>query len=80
MGQPSSAGTDALLAPATNNIRAADCRRNDGMTGLIVGGGVGALIGRELHRGGSQAVGTIIGAGTGAMLGREIDRGSLRCD
>ena len=56
------------------------CRRNDGTTGLIVGGAVGALIGRELDRGGSQTVGTILGAGTGALLGREIARGGLRCN
>ena len=56
------------------------CRRNDGTTGLIIGGAVGALIGRELDRGGSQTVGTIIGAGTGALLGREISRGGLRCN
>jgi len=56
------------------------CRRNDGTTGLIIGGAVGALIGRGIDRGGSRAVGTIIGAGTGALLGREIARGSLRCN
>jgi len=56
------------------------CRRNDGTTGLIIGGAVGALIGRELDRGGSRTVGTIIGAGAGALLGREIARGSLHCD
>lgn len=56
------------------------CRRNDGTTGLIVGGAVGALIGRELDRGGSRTVGTILGAGTGALLGREIARGNLRCN
>jgi Ni/Co efflux regulator RcnB len=55
------------------------CRRNDGTTGLIIGGAVGALLGRELDRGASRTVGTILGAGGGALLGREIDRGSLRC-
>ena len=55
------------------------CKRDDGTTGLIIGGVVGALIGRELDRGGSRTVGTILGAGAGALLGREIDRGSLRC-
>lgn len=56
------------------------CRRNDGTTGLIVGGAVGALIGREIDRGGSRTVGTILGAGAGALLGREIERGRLRCN
>ena len=56
------------------------CRRNDGTTGLIVGGAVGALLGREIDRGGSRVVGTLIGGGAGALLGREIARGGLRCD
>ncbi|MGE5723044.1 MAG: glycine zipper 2TM domain-containing protein [Sphingomonadales bacterium] len=56
------------------------CRRSDGTTGLIIGGAIGALIGRELDRGRSRTVGTLVGAGTGALLGREIDRGRLRCD
>ncbi|HEV2043830.1 MAG TPA: glycine zipper 2TM domain-containing protein [Sphingomicrobium sp.] len=56
------------------------CRRSDGTTGLIVGGAVGALIGREIDRGGSRTVGTILGAGAGALLGREIARGGLRCN
>jgi Glycine zipper 2TM domain len=56
------------------------CRRNDGTTGLIIGGAVGALLGRELDRGASRTVGTILGAGGGALLGREVERGSLRCN
>lgn len=56
------------------------CRRSDGTTGLIVGGAVGGLIGRQLDRGGSRTVGTILGAGAGALLGREIARGGLRCN
>ncbi len=56
------------------------CRRNDGTTGLIIGGAVGALLGREIDRGDSRVVGTVIGAGAGALLGREIERGSLRCN
>lgn len=56
------------------------CRRNDGTTGLIIGGAVGALLGREIDRGGSRVAGTVIGGGAGALLGREIDRGNLRCD
>ena len=55
------------------------CRRSDGTTGLIVGGAIGALLGRELDRGGSRLVGTVIGGGAGALLGREIQRGSVRC-
>ncbi len=55
------------------------CRRSDGTTGLIIGGAVGALLGRELDRGGSRTVGTIIGAAGGALLGHEIDRGGVSC-
>ncbi|MDE2596843.1 MAG: glycine zipper 2TM domain-containing protein [Sphingomonadales bacterium] len=55
------------------------CRRNNGTTGLIVGGAVGALVGRSLDGGRDRTVGTVIGLAGGALLGREIDRGSLRC-
>lgn len=55
------------------------CRRSDGTTGLIIGGAVGALLGREIDRGGSRTLGTVVGAGAGALLGRSIDRGDLRC-
>ncbi|MFA7585653.1 MAG: glycine zipper 2TM domain-containing protein [Novosphingobium sp.] len=55
------------------------CRRDNGTTGLIIGGAVGALIGRELDGGRDRTVGTIIGAAGGALLGRSIDRGDLRC-
>lgn len=56
------------------------CRRDDGTTGLIVGGAIGALLGREIDRGGSRVVGTVVGGGAGALLGREIDRGNVRCN
>ena len=55
------------------------CRRPNGTTGLVVGGVVGALVGREVDGGRNRATGTIIGAGAGALLGREIDRGRKRC-
>lgn len=55
------------------------CRRGNGTTGLIIGGAVGALLGRELDGGRDRTLGTILGAGGGALLGREIDRGGLRC-
>lgn len=55
------------------------CRRSNGTTGLIIGGAVGALVGRSLDGGRDRTVGTIIGAAGGALLGREIDRGNLRC-
>ena len=55
------------------------CRRSDGTTGLIIGGALGGLLGREIDRGGSRTLGTIVGAGAGALLGREIARGEVRC-
>ncbi|MCF8707724.1 glycine zipper 2TM domain-containing protein [Rhizorhapis sp. SPR117] len=55
------------------------CRRNNGTTGLIIGGAVGALLGRELDTGRDRTVGTILGGAGGALLGRAIDRGELRC-
>jgi hypothetical protein len=55
------------------------CRRDNGTTGLIIGGAAGALLGRHLDGGRDRTLGTIIGAAGGALLGREIDRGGLRC-
>ena len=55
------------------------CKRDNGTTGLIIGGAVGALVGRELDAGRERTVGTILGAAGGALLGREIDRGGLKC-
>lgn len=55
------------------------CRRGNGTTGLIIGGAVGALLGREIDGGRDRTFGTVIGAAGGALLGRAIDRGELRC-
>jgi Glycine zipper 2TM domain len=55
------------------------CRRKNGTTGLVIGGAVGALAGREIAGRGDKTVGTIIGAAGGALLGREIDKGPRRC-
>ncbi|HYI47626.1 MAG TPA: glycine zipper 2TM domain-containing protein [Allosphingosinicella sp.] len=50
------------------------CRRSDGTTGLVVGGGAGALIGRGIDRRGERGTGTIIGAIAGALVGSAIER------
>ncbi|MCW1382901.1 glycine zipper 2TM domain-containing protein [Novosphingobium sp. KCTC 2891] len=55
------------------------CRRGNGTTGLIIGAGVGALLGRSIDNRGDRALGTILGAAGGGLLGREIDRGNVRC-
>lgn len=55
------------------------CRKKDGTTGLIIGGAVGALLGREIDGGYDRTLGTILGAAGGALLGREVDRGGSRC-
>ncbi len=55
------------------------CKRDNGTTGLIIGGAAGALLGRELSRGEDATIGMIIGAAGGALVGRAIDRGDIRC-
>ena len=52
------------------------CRRNDGTTGLVIGGIAGGLLGNAI---GGGTLGTLLGAGGGALLGRSIDRGKVRC-
>ncbi|WP_157216843.1 glycine zipper 2TM domain-containing protein [Flavisphingomonas formosensis] len=52
------------------------CRRNDGTTGLVIGGIAGGLLGNAI---GGDTLGTLLGAGGGAVLGRSIDRGNVRC-
>ena len=55
------------------------CRRNDGTTGLIVGGLAGGALGNIIAGGGSRLLGTGIGAGGGALLGQAVDRGQVVC-
>jgi outer membrane lipoprotein SlyB len=55
------------------------CRRNDGTTGLIVGGIAGGVLGGIIAPGGSSTLGALLGAAGGALAGREIDRSSVRC-
>ncbi|MEL7446221.1 MAG: glycine zipper 2TM domain-containing protein [Pseudomonadota bacterium] len=55
------------------------CRRDNGTTGLVIGAGVGALLGRTIDTRGDRTVGTLLGGALGAVIGREIDRGELRC-
>lgn len=55
------------------------CRKDNGTTGLLIGGGVGALIGHEVAGRGDRTLGAILGGAAGALLGRTIDRSSSRC-
>jgi Glycine zipper 2TM domain len=51
------------------------CRRDDGTTGLIVGGVAGGVLGTIIAPGDFKTLGAIIGAGAGALIGRAIDDG-----
>ncbi len=55
------------------------CRRDDGTSGLIIGGIGGGVLGSIIAPGGSKTLGTIIGAGAGAVIGRAIDDGDIVC-
>ncbi len=55
------------------------CRRQDGTTGLIIGGIGGGVLGNVIAPGGSKTLGTILGGGAGALLGRSIDRKNVNC-
>ena len=57
------------------------CKRNDGTTGLIVGGAGGALLGSAIAPGGSGLLGAVLGGAGGALLGKSIDQrnGNVRC-
>lgn len=57
------------------------CKRNDGTTGLIVGGAGGALLGNVIDGGHNRLGGTLIGGALGALLGKTIDQSNseVRC-
>lgn len=52
------------------------CKRNDGTTGLIVGGIAGATLGNVIDGGHSRTAGTLLGAVLGAVAGSAIERNS----
>jgi len=52
------------------------CKRNDGTTGLIVGGISGAVLGNVIDGGHSRAAGTLLGGVIGAVAGKAIDQSS----
>lgn len=56
------------------------CKRNDGTTGLIIGGAGGAILGNVIDGGHSRVAGTLIGGALGALLGKKVDQNSdVRC-
>lgn len=55
------------------------CRRDDGTTGLIVGGIAGGALGAALAPGGSNLLGALLGGAAGAVGGQAIDRNNVRC-
>ena len=55
------------------------CKKDNGTTGLLIGGAVGGLAGHEIAGNGDKTLGAILGAAGGALLGREIDRDKYRC-
>lgn len=52
------------------------CKRDDGTTGLVIGGIAGGVLGNAI---GGDTLSTLIGAAGGAALGRSIDRGDVKC-
>ncbi|MET0310203.1 MAG: glycine zipper 2TM domain-containing protein [Sphingomonas sp.] len=67
-----------VLGPDDRVYRGQDgkyyCRRNDGTTGLIVGGAAGGLFGNAISSRHSRTVGTLLGAIAGAAVGSAVDR------
>ena len=55
------------------------CRRDDGTTGLIVGGITGGVLGHVIAPRRSRTLGAILGGGAGALLGKAIDDGDIVC-
>ena len=71
---------ERVLSPSDRVYRGSDdryyCKRNDGTTGLIVGGAGGGILGNVIAGGHSRTVGTLLGGAIGALAGRAVDRNS----
>ncbi len=81
--EPDEAGPEADGATWQGEDGRAYCRRSDGTTGLVIGGGAGALVGREIGRDGRHnrrrgrgggTAGAIIGGLIGAVVGSAVER------
>ena len=55
------------------------CKKDNGTTGLLIGGAVGGLAGHEIAGRGDRTVGAIIGGAVVAIAGRAIDKGNDGC-
>lgn len=55
------------------------CKKDNGTTGLLIGGAVGGVAGHEIAGNGDKLLGTVLGAAGGALLGREIDKDKYSC-
>jgi hypothetical protein len=57
------------------------CKRNDGTTGLILGGVGGAGIGNLIDGGRRRGAGTLIGGALGALIGKSVEQqnSDVRC-
>lgn len=55
------------------------CERDNGTTGLLIGGAVGALLGHQLAGGNDKTIGALVGAAGGAAIGKAIDDGDVKC-
>src|SRR3546814_19791580 len=50
------------------------CKRNDGTTGLIVGGAAGGILGNVIDGGHSRILGPLLGGAAGALAGRAVEQ------
>ena len=76
--------TERRLGPDDEVYRGSDgryyCKRNDGTTGLIIGGAGGAILGNVIDGGHNRVAGTLIGGALGALLGKSVSQNSdVRC-
>ncbi|EIZ78035.1 17 kda surface antigen family protein [Novosphingobium sp. Rr 2-17] len=57
------------------------CKRNDGTTGLVIGGIGGAVAGNVIDGGRNRVAGTLIGGALGALIGKSVDQNNsdIRC-
>ena len=69
---------ERVLSPDDRVYAGADgryyCKRNDGTTGLIVGGAAGGILGNVIDGGHSRIVGTLLGGAAGALAGKAVDQ------